>query len=62
MTYTTQEAMKLLNVKPAGFHKLRRNPKYKSAFVVVHQGTGHGNPTTYAKEPLDKFIQWRKQY
>lgn len=43
---------------PSAFHYLRN--KYPRAFVVVNQGSqGRGNPTTYDKQSLDKFIEVR---
>jgi hypothetical protein len=42
---------------PSAFHHLRK--KYATAFVVIKQGYGRGNPTLYDKQSIDKFIEWR---
>lgn len=56
--YTRIEAMQALGIEsPNAFHSLRR--RYPQAFVVVHKGTGKGNPTLYDKQTLDQFIMWR---
>jgi hypothetical protein len=59
-TYTRNEVMELLGISPNTFHYLRN--AYPQAFVVVHQGTGKGNPTLYDKQAIDKFHQWRNEY
>jgi hypothetical protein len=57
-TYTQKEAIQALGVNsPSAFWHLRNT--YPSAFVIVQQGTGKGNPTLYDKAELDKFIAWR---
>ena len=60
-TYTRNQIMAALGItSPNTFHHLRRS--YPQAFVIVHKGTGKGNPTLYDKTAIDKFIQWRRQY
>jgi hypothetical protein len=41
-------------------HGLRS--RYPQAFVVVKEGSGRSSQTTYDKQALDKFIEWRNQY
>ena len=57
-TYTTNEARNRLRISPATFHRYRR--MYRTAFVVVENGTGRGHPTRYDAAAIDHFRKYLK--
>ena len=60
-TYTTNEAMKLLDIPHYKFHRYRTSKKKSRYFVIAHQGTGKGNPTTYKADLLDELADKLQQ-